>query len=396
MDRAILIRYAEVGLKGGNRRQFEEALVREVRRAAGDMAGCRLDRPRGRLVLSCPEERVEDLCRRVACVPGVQSLSAAWRRAADFGAWAELLTGLLAARPAGPAPASFRVRARRPDKSFPMKSAEIEARMGALVLERFGRERFRVDLDAPEVDLGIEVGKDGAFVFLSRLDGPGGLPVGSAGKVLSLVSGGIDSPVASWQMIRRGCRVEFVFFENRPYLGAAAGQKVRRLVAILSRCQGPGVLHLVPFAPVQEAIRDHCNPRYRVVLYRRFMYRLAEAIGRETGALGLVTGESLGQVASQTLENLSAVDATVSCPVYRPLIGLDKLEIVGLARRIGTYGTSVEDAPDCCSVFLPDAPATRARREALEHEETRLDPAGLMAAALAGRERLLVEAAPWS
>lgn len=245
-----------------------------------------------------------------------------------------------------------------------------------------------VDLHTPEYILEIEVGATATFLYDHRHKGVGGLPVGSSGDVLCLLSGGIDSPVSAYQLIRRGCRVHFLFFDNQPFLGGGGNDKVRRLAKILNRYQYCGVLHIVPFEDIQVTIRDQCQPRNRIVLYRRMMYRIAERLALKNNCLGLVNGESLGQVASQTLENIHAVSQTVSLSVFRPLIGMDKREIVDRSKAIGTYNVSIEAQPDCCSVFMPERPVTRAKVDELERDETRFPMEELIVKALGNIETI--------
>lgn len=392
-DRVFLVRYAEVGLKGGNRPYFEKLLLTHIRKATRAY-GASSGRIHGRILVSCSEDSAKDVARALADVPGIQNFSEAVNCSPDLETWQRLILENLSGLNGCGRPVSFRIRAQRADKSFPMKSPEIEARLGAAVLEHFGRERFSVDLDEPEADIGIEVMSGRSFLFMGKTEGVGGLPVGSSGRVLCLMSGGIDSPVAAFQMIRRGCRADFVFFENSEFMGRAAGFKVRRLAAILDRYQLHHKLRIVPFGEIQSSIRDCCEERHRVIIYRRFMYRISERLMGDYRCLGLVTGESLGQVASQTLENLAATQAVVRACVYRPLIGMDKLDIMKLARRLGTYETSIEDAQDCCSAFLPRRPATRADLARVSEDEGRLDVEGLTGRAIAASELCRVEDVP--
>jgi len=276
---------------------------------------------------------------------------------------------------------SFRITARRAFKSYPLTSVELNRELGAFVL---GRAPTRVDLERPALTITVEVLPDETFVYLDRQPGPGGLPVGSSGSVAALLSGGIDSPVAAWRMIRRGSPVVFVHFHSVPYLSAASQAKARALVDRLTEWQYHSRLYLVPFGEIQREVVLATPAAARVVVYRRLMVRIAEALARAQGALALATGESLGQVASQTLENISRIDEVATLPILRPLIGMDKLEIVADARRLGTFDISIEPDQDCCSLFVPPHPATRLGADEVARLEARLDVGRLVQAGVDG------------
>jgi thiamine biosynthesis protein ThiI len=280
---------------------------------------------------------------------------------------------------------SFRVRAKRSYKGFALKSMDIDRVVGGRLHLATG---VRVDLEAPELTVFIEVLKDRFLLSTEKLPGPGGFPVGSSGRVLTLLSGGIDSPVAACRMLRRGCKSLLVHFHAFPLQDHATIDKALELARILTRYQYRTRLLLVPFAPVQQTIVATCPAPLRVVLYRRFMLRIAEALARRHGAKALVTGESLGQVASQTLDNMAVIDAVAGLPVLRPLVGMDKDEITGEARRIGTFETSTLPDQDCCQLFVPRSPATAATLAQVRAAEAALDVETLVAGALQGVESL--------
>jgi len=288
----------------------------------------------------------------------------------------------------------FCVRTRRSEKRFPKTSQEINYEVGSRILGRLHDRGLRVNIDEAEYVLEIEIGQEETVVFNNRVAGLRGLPVGSSGKVLTLISGGIDSPVAFFRMLRRGCRVDGIFFDNQPFMGRGGLDKVVRLTETLSQYQRKGRLFVVPFEDIQVAIRDHCRPPNRVVLYRRMMYRIAEEVARRKKYRGLVTGESLGQVASQTLENLNAVSHVVSMSVFRPLIGMDKLEIIEAAKELGTFEISIEPQPDCCSVFMPLNPATKSRIRDLEEDELKYPWKELMEEAIGKMQTLDLKFTP--
>jgi thiamine biosynthesis protein ThiI len=275
---------------------------------------------------------------------------------------------------------SFRIAARRADKRFPIPSPEIERYVGRAVQAATG---WPVDLDHPDVVVRVELVTADAFFFFEKHPGPGGLPVGTSGRVMCLLSGGIDSPVAAWRMIRRGCRATFVHFHSAPILSRTSQDKARALVERLTTHQLRSQLFLVPFAPIQQKVVVSVPPALRVVIYRRLMLRIAERLARRIGCHALVTGDVVGQVASQTLENLAVVGSVATLPVLRPLVGFDKEEITGEAQRLGTYEISIVPDEDCCTLFTPRFPATRASRLHVDAAEAGLDVEALVTSALA-------------
>jgi thiamine biosynthesis protein ThiI len=285
------------------------------------------------------------------------------------------------------------VTARRPDKRFPMTSQEFSAKLGEAILET--NPGLKVDLHAPDHTCWVELTEDGAYLAEEKLKGVGGLPLGSGGKLVSLLSGGIDSPVASWMLARRGATLHYVHFHNFPYTDRASIEIVRDLAAVLNRTAVSASLSLINLTPIQEEIAALCNPQYRVILYRRMMFRIAERIAFRERAGGLVTGESLGQVASQTVENLRTIEAVTRLPVLRPLIGMDKDEITERARKIGTYELSIRPHSDCCSLFMPDRPATKSFEDLVAEDEKKLDVEKLIEGVMKEEERLDIEAVNW-
>ncbi len=368
-SRTILIRYDEIGLKGKNRKFFENRLLGNVRKSLGGIGGIRVDKIHGRLLVRVAGLQAEECVRRLSCVPGIASLSVGVLVEPDFDEMAALGIEWILPRLQSNGSLKFCVRTKRSDKRFPSTSTEIDFEVGSRIMKSLAPKGLSVDIAHAEFVLEIEIGPQETMVFDNRTPGLGGLPVGSSGEVLSLLSGGIDSPVSSFMLICRGCRVHSVFFDNRTFLGRGGYDKVTRLARVLNRFQGGGRLYVVPFQDIQVAIRDCCSAPNRVVLYRRMMYRIAGVLAERNRYQGLVTGESLGQVASQTLENLAAVSCVVPMSVFRPLIGIPKQEIIARAKKIETYDISVEPHPDCCSVFMPDHPATRSKIEDLEADE---------------------------
>jgi tRNA uracil 4-sulfurtransferase len=285
----------------------------------------------------------------------------------------------------------FRVSTRRAEKRFPLTSPQLDR----YVAERLPAElaaRVAVDLTTPELELGIHVRTGTSYAYAERLEGAGGLPVGTVGRAIVLLSGGIDSPVAAWMTMKRGCEAVMLSFHSRPWVGEGFERKVEQLAHSLARFQPRTRLVLAPLAEIQLAIKEHAPAPYRTVLYRRMMQRIACRLARDERAGAVVTGESLGQVASQTLENLTLIEAAGELPVLRPLIGFDKAETIALARRIGTFALSIEDEPDCCTVFQPEKPVIRGRRDACEAAEARLDVEALVASSLERRRIVDVSA----
>jgi len=391
----VLARFGELVLKGRNRHAFERKLAHNVKEALRDVAPVAVEREHGQLVLR-PAERPHQVARRLTEVFGLTAISPAWEAPREPDAIAELSTRLvgdaLLDLPARE-PVPFRVRTRRADKRFALSSVELDHHVAARVFDAHG-ERLRVDLDAPALTLGIAVRRERIYVYAQRLPGPGGLPSGSIGKALALVSGGIDSPVAAWLAMKRGLQVRLVSFEAEAFLGRAPAEKVRRLAGRLARWQPVTRLVHVPFADVQLAVREAVPEKYRTICYRRMMHRIATALALEEGARGLVTGDNLGQVASQTLENLGALAAATTLPVLQPLIAMDKQDTIALARRIGTYDLSIEPVPDCCTVFQPDGPTLRATPLRAEQAEAGLDVEALVREAVAGAEGERIQPTP--
>jgi len=317
---------------------------------------------------------VRDRVRRVC---GVSSFALAYRVASTVEAMKSIIAWLVEGRTF----ASFRITARRAFKTYPMTSVELNRELGAFVLERVAS---RVDLRHPEVEIHVEVMPAETFIYVDPVPGPGGLPVGASGTVAALLSGGIDSPVAAWRMMKRGCRVLFVHFHSVPYLPPTSQAKAKALVGLLTQWQYDSTLILVPFAEIQREVVLTVPPPARVVVYRRLMVRIAEALARKHGATALTTGESLGQVASQTLSNIARIDEAAGMPILRPLIGMDKLEITDEARRLGTFEISIEPDADCCTLFVPKHPATRMSEHEVSAVESRLEIPRLVASGCDG------------
>jgi tRNA uracil 4-sulfurtransferase len=375
----VIVHYHEISLKRGNRPLFLRRLKENVARAVSDLGPVRVVQLPGRIMLDLEGNLDPDAVRgRLDRVCGIANTALAVRTSSSLDRIKAAVDHVIE----GQTFASFRITARRAFKTFPLTSTDLNRELGAHVLTR--RPEARVDLHHAALNVHVEVLPHEAFVYPDRRPGPGGLPVGSGGLVAALISGGIDSPVASWRMIKRGCRVLFVHFHSVPYLPDASIRKVRELVGKLTQWQYVSRLYLVPFGEIQREVVLAVNPMARVVIYRRLMVRIAEALARKSGAQALVTGESLGQVASQTLHNLARIDEVAVLPVLRPLIGMDKIEITDQARQLDTLEISNEPDADCCTLFVPAHPGTRLSKEEVADMEARLDIPALVRAGVEG------------
>lgn len=376
----LIVHYHEIGLKGRNRSTFERALVRNMQRATQDLFDAAPRRLPGRIVIPLPADvPVADILTRVGDTYGVANFAYARGGMLDLEQIYDVAGDAMRARPFG----TFAVRARTAHSSFPMSARQINEKLGAWILENVGG---RVNLDEPDRTCYVEIVGDLVLVYADRIQGPGGLPVGASGRVAVLISAGIDSPVAAARMMRRGARCTFVHFHSQPFTDASSVRNTEEIVTLLTRFQYDSNLYLVSLAPAQQAIVTACPEDLRTVLYRRMMMRIAAAIAGSDGALALVTGDSLGQVASQTLENLGVVGAASPLPVLRPLIGLDKLEIIEEARRLRTFDVSSAPCQEACVLFEPRNPVTRARAADVERAEASLDVEALVTDAVAATE----------
>ena len=383
---SIVIHYQEIALKGRNRPWFIGRLVRNLKAAMADLDVRGVRALMGRIEVSLgPGTSWAAASDRIGRVFGIANFSRAGTVRLETGS----LPGVTAdmdriARAIlqdleDVNPTSFRVAARRADKRFPLISPEIEREVGGRIREARG---WKVDLDHPDLTVHLELLTDRAFYFFGKKKGVGGLPSGTSGRVACLLSGGIDSPVAAFRMMKRGCSVQLVHFHSYPILSRASIDKARQLAQILTRYQLASRLHLVPFGELQQQVVLAVPPPLRVVIYRRLMVRIAEQLARASRSRALVTGEVVGQVASQTVENVSVIDAAATMPILRPLIGMDKEEIMAEAQRLGTYATSILPDQDCCQLFTPRHPSTKARSGEVLAAEQRLDVGAMVAHAV--------------
>ncbi len=376
----IVVHYDEIGLKGKNRPHFEHQLMRNIRRALEGLGAVDTERLYGRVLVNLKAKSPwDEVAGRMGRVFGISYFARAYESPCDLN--------VLKARVREQLPRdeyeSFAIDTKRSDKAFPLTSPDINRELGSFVQVETGKP---VDLRNPDLRVCVEWLHDRVLFFFKRVPGPGGLPVGISGKVVGLISGGIDSPVAIYLMMKRGCGVVFVHFHSFPFTDRASQRKVTELARELSHFRQMSKLYFVPFADLQREVASRTPASYRIILYRRFMLRLAEAIAGRERAKAIITGDSLSQVSSQTLSNLTTVEEAVTIPVIRPLIGLDKKEIISLAQKIHTYSISIQPHDDCCQFLMPRQPFTRSTPEELEEVEKDLDTRGLLDRALAQAE----------
>ncbi len=413
MISVIIIHYGEIALKGNNRWLFEEKLVENIKKALGSLPYKSVRRISGRILIYLENDlNQEDFKKSLGFVFGITGFSFAWEVKADLEIINKTLEELLrlslrATRGSEAIPRinekvrdcfvgavapsrndkikeaiTFRISTIRSDKKFPLTSEDVNRQVGEYVLENVKCQmsnvkkeecRLKVDLHNPDINCFIEIVEGKALLYFEKIPAPGGMPAGVNGKVVSMISSGFDSPVASWQLMKRGAEVIFVHFHSFPRTSRASIDNVKNIIRILNKYQFGSTLYLVPFFEIQKEILTKAPQDHRIILYRRMMFRIAEQLARENKAKALVTGESLGQVASQTLENIEVISSVVKIPIFRPLIGTDKIDIMNMAQKIGTYDISKLPYEDCCSLFVPKHPKTKARIDEVEFIEKDFD-----------------------
>lgn len=357
MKEIILIKVGEIALKGLNRRTFEDVLIKNLKHRIRDLGRFDVSVAQSTIYIEPLSEDIDldDVCERVSQVFGIVAFSRALvceksmedilSQAPDY-----LYDELMGAK-------TFKVESKRSDKKFPLKSPEISATVGGKILEHF--PHLKVDVKNPEITVTVEIRDFGAYVRCKTLRGQGGIPVGTGGNAAILISGGIDSPVAAYMMAKRGIKLTAIHFASPPYTSERAHLKVEKLLKLVSRYSGSMNMYTVPFTAIQEAIRDKCPEELFTIIMRRLMMQISEIVAKNNDCTALITGESLGQVASQTIHAMSCTDEATGMLVFRPLIGMDKEEIIKISRKIGTFETSIEPYEDCCTVFTPKHPRTR-------------------------------------
>ncbi len=384
MKQTLLIRYGEISLKGKNRKKFERRLLKNIKNALSALASNRIETAYGRMYIPV-EDDVQKVIERVRKVFGIVSVSVAAVTALDLAAMKAAALEQLHEAGAG---GTFKVETKRSNKKFPMQSPEISREVGAYLLKN--TTGWSVDVHQPDVTVTLEVRQEGAYVYTGKIPCHGGLPVGSTGKAVLLLSGGIDSPVAGWLGMKRGLEITGLHFHSFPFTSERSKVKVIELTRKISAYGGWIKLYINHFTEIQKAIRKHCPEEFYVTIMRRMMFRIAERIAEQEEALALVTGENLGQVASQTLESMGVISEVTKIPVLRPLITFDKLEIMDYAKKIDTYGISIQPYEDCCTLFVPKHPAIRPKLGPVEKAETVLDIEGLIQESLDKTEVLTV------
>lgn len=376
----VIARYGEISLKGRNRSDFERILVQNMRNALYRWPQTKIERVDGRIRVTLNEAPVDGVIRCLQDVFGIVSLSPVEVTGVDLEEVVRAARRILQSQQVDKVQPTFKIEAKRTNKQFPLTSPEIAAQVGGDLLESI--EQWKVDVRHPDVTVYVEIRDGAALVYGAKVPGLGGMPVRSAGKVGLLLSGGIDSPVAGWLALKRGVELEAIHFHSFPFTSERALQKVESLAQILANWGGRVRLHTVHFTEIQTEIRKHCPEELSITIMRRMMMRIATEISNRNRLFALVTGESLGQVASQTLESMQVINAVTNIPVLRPLISEDKLDIIARARRIGTYDTSILPYEDCCTVFVPSSPRTRPRLNEAESAEVNLAVDELVAAAV--------------
>jgi len=377
----FIVRFGETALKGKNKSYFEKKLVDRVKKILRKFSGVDVYREEGLVFVSANSENSqEELVGEISKVFGISSISPAVETNPNMEDIYETAVNFMMNLIEKESVRTFKVEAKRADKNFPVKSPEIARLVGGEVLK--GCKVLKVDVRNPQVCLHVDVRRDKAYIYRKKIQGYGGLPLGTNGKGMLLLSGGIDSPVAGWMMAKRGMSIEAIHFHSYPYTSRRAQEKVEDLARQISIYCGDFKLHIVNLLPVQEEIIKTCPEEETTILVRRFMMKIAEKVGEQTGAKTLITGESLGQVASQTTESIVCTDQSVAMPVLRPLIAMDKVDIMDVAKKIGTYETSILPYEDCCTVFLPKHPVTRPKLESILHSEEKLNVDKLVAEAM--------------
>lgn len=376
MKELILIKLGEMVLKGLNRRTFEDTLLKNIRHRLANLGKFEIRIAQSTIFVSPqdPQVDMEEAADRISKIFGIAAFSCACETSKDMDAICETADAYLSddlqnAR-------TFKVESKRSDKKFPLNSPAISARTGEYLLEQF--PHLSVDVHHPDVVVHVEVRDFGAYVHGMPRPGAGGIPVGTGGKAAILISGGLDSPVAAWMLAKRGVNLTAIHFASPPYTSQRAEDKVVRLLELVSQYSGRMKMFTMPFTKIQEEIQKHCPEELFTILMRRFMMRISNAVAVQENCGALITGESLGQVASQTMQAIACTDHAAELPVFRPLIGMDKTEIVAIARKIGTFETSIEPFEDCCTVFTPKHPRTRPVLKYVLEAEQQLPAADLI------------------
>nr|WP_330389051.1 tRNA uracil 4-sulfurtransferase ThiI [Alkaliphilus peptidifermentans] len=379
----VIIRYGEIMLKGQNKKFFEDKLVKHIRFALKDMGDIKTYKKDSRIYVNVEDFDERQIIQRVKKIFGVILVSGAIKLPVDFDLIKKIAHEEIQKKILTEGAKTFKVDSKRVDKKFPLKSPEISREIGGFILEN--QENITVDVHKPDVTVYVEV-REEAYIFTEKVQGYGGLPIGSSGKGLLLLSGGIDSPVAGWLVGRRGLEIDAIHFHSYPFTSERAKEKVLDLAKILAIYIGKFKIYSINLLPIQQEINEKCREEEMTIISRRFMMKIAERIAEKTDAKALITGENIGQVASQTIESLHTTNSAVNLPVFRPLIAMNKVDIIDIAKDIGTYETSILPFEDCCTVFLPKRPLTKPRLEKILASEEKLDVEALIEAAIDNME----------
>jgi len=390
MKKIILVRYGEIILKGLNRPVFEDILVGNIKSAIYKLGKVKVIKSQGRIYIE-PEDENYDfdfVLQRVIKVFGIVSVSPVWKIDTDYEQIKSNSLQLATDLVNNYGHKTFKVETRRGNKRFPMQSPEISSDVGGYILENI--PTLTVDVKNPDFIIYIEV-RENSYIYSESIKAYGGMPLGSNGKAMLLLSGGIDSPVAGWMMGKRGVEIDAVHFYSYPYTSERAKQKVIDLAQILTQYCGKIHLHVVPFTEIQMAINENCPEEQGTIIMRRLMMKISEQIARKSNAMALITGECMGQVASQTMHGLYCTDAAVNMPVFRPLIGMDKVEVVDIARKIETFETSILPYEDCCTVFVAKHPQTKPKLDKIQISESAIDFEPLISTAVENTEVIVIK-----
>lgn len=396
MEKVLSVSIGEIALKKLNRKYFEDKLIKHMRRAIKDIGCKKIYKEQGKIYIEGEEEKLGQMINRIKNIFGIVYISPCIRINRNIDeieteiedikkASIEIIKEQLISHDVK----TFKVETKRIDKRFGIKSPDFSRRMGGVVLDEF--QSLKVDVHNPDLYLNIDIKQKSIYIYIEKIKGHGGLPVGSSGKALLLLSGGIDSPVAGFLMAKRGLELSAVHYHSYPFTSERAEEKVKELAEIISRYTGELKIYSVNILEIQKAINEKCPEREMTIISRRFMMRIAEKIAKEKGLQALITGESLGQVASQTIEGLNATNSSIDLPVFRPLIGLDKTDIVDISREIETYETSIQPFEDCCTVFLPKHPVTKPRLKDIEKSEQELDIESLINDAIKDMDEIIID-----
>lgn len=379
MDKVLSVSVGEIALKGLNRRYFEDKLISQLKTSLKEVQHGRIYKEQGKIYIESDGDDLEEIINRVKKIFGIVHISPCIRVAKDIEELKKAVIEVMRNKKEEGSVKTFKVETNRVDKQFPLKSPEVSRQMGAVILKNV--KGLSVDVNNPDIYVYVDI-KGHIYVYTDKIKGYGGLPVGTNGKGLLLLSGGIDSPVAGFLMAKRGVEISAIHFHSYPFTSERAEEKVKTLAKILSSYTGKIKMYSVNILDIQKEINQKCPEDQMTILSRRFMMRIAEKVAIDNGIDALITGESLGQVASQTIQSLSVTNASVNLPIFRPLIGLDKTEIIEIAKDIETYETSILPYDDCCTLFLPKHPVTKPRLKDIEESEKNLDVEELINKAL--------------